>query len=614
MTKDKLIKLELLAPAKNAEIAIAAINCGADAIYIGGPAFGARQMAGNSLDDIKRVVDYAHLFNVRVYITLNTVIKDNELNDVSSLIKKLYDIKVDALIVQDMGILMLDIPPIELHASTQCDIRTAEKAEFLEKSGFSQLVLARELTEQEINKIRNSVSVPLEAFIHGALCVCYSGRCHASEYLKGRSANRGECAQICRLPYDLYDGDGNLIKENKHLLSLKDFCQYDNLESLIRLGVTSFKIEGRLKDASYVRTVVAKYRKRLDEIISANPDVYMRSSSGLSRINFIPDLNKIFHRDFSTYFFNSRRNVNKLSTPNTPKSVGELIGTVEKSIGNRISIKTKSTLQNGDGISYYDFNGNFDGFRVNKSYGNIIETLTPIKIPFNTKLYRTYDKNYEDALEASKDSRQLALNICVKILDDTIALVCSDELGNNVTYKLHCDLVEANKSQKDTQIRILSKLGNSNYYLNEITALDNYFIPASVLTEAKRIVLDLLELEQKKNYKLTYRKNISDSPFNYIAEKLSYRDNVTNHLSEKFYKLHGVKNIEPALEISKNSDRSNVDVLMTTRYCIRRELGYCKIDNKNKELKEPLVLKNGQTNLLLDFDCKNCEMKVRTMK
>ena len=336
-------ELELLAPAANAEIAIEAILHGADAVYIGPPSHGARKAASNSLEDIKKVVDFAHQYRARVYATVNTIIYENELTGVEELIRKLYIIGVDAIIVQDMGILRMDLPPIALHASTQCDTRTVEKARFLEDVGFSQIVLARELTLEEIRKIHESVDVPLECFVHGALCVSYSGRCHASQAVKGRSANRGACAQICRLPFTLSDAKGEVLIKDKHLLSLKDFNLSENIEDLIEAGVSSFKIEGRLKEVGYVKNVVAYYRKKIDAVIDKYPDMYRRSSFGYSKVDFTPQLDKSFNRGFTTYFLHNRR-PDAISSPNTPKSMGEIINDVNQ-------------LNNGDGISFFNTKG-----------------------------------------------------------------------------------------------------------------------------------------------------------------------------------------------------------------------------------------------------------------
>ncbi|MDE6085487.1 MAG: U32 family peptidase [Muribaculaceae bacterium] len=381
-------KIELLAPARNADIAIAAIDHGADAVYMGASHHGARSQAGNSIDDIERVVEYAHRFNVRVYITLNTLVYDSELQEVKELIYDLYHVGVDALIVQDMALLEMDLPPIALHASTQCDIRTPEKARFLQDSGFSQLVLARELTLDEIKAIKDVTSVPLEAFVHGALCVSYSGNCQASYLLTGRSANRGECAQMCRLPYDLIDGKGKTIMSGAHLLSLKDMNRIDNLYDMICAGVDSFKIEGRLKDMEYIKTVVAAYRKELDRIISLHPDTLERSSIGKSDFSFMSSLNESFNRGYTEYFLNQRRPKVSMATFESPKSIGTKVGKVLKCDGKTLIVKSNDIFNNGDGFSYKAQDGTMRGFRINRADGNILILNSPLNIPPGTTLYR----------------------------------------------------------------------------------------------------------------------------------------------------------------------------------------------------------------------------------
>ena len=363
--------IELLAPAKNELIGIEAIKHGADAVYIGASAFGARSQAGNDIESIKRLVDFAHQYDARIYCTVNTIIYDHELHAVERMIHELYRAGVDALIVQDMALLRLDIPPIALHASTQCDIRTPEKAQFLEKMGFAQLVLARELTIDEIKEISSSVRVPLEGFCHGALCVSYSGRCQISQALKGRSANRGECAQFCRLSYDLEDTHGNKLIKSKHLLSLRDFNASDRLHQMINAGISSFKIEGRLKDVDYVKNVVAYYRQALDRIIGAN-DGLARSSHGTSSFSFEPCLAKSFNRSFTHYFIDDRHphNGTKMASILTPKSQGEYVGKVATTSANVITLSGNATFANGDGLSFISSDGNYDGFRVNKVIGN----------------------------------------------------------------------------------------------------------------------------------------------------------------------------------------------------------------------------------------------------
>ena len=608
-------KIELLAPAKDAETAIEAIKCGADAVYMGPAKFGARSAAGNSTEDIKRVVDFAHLFNARVYITVNTIIKDSELQAVEELIRDLYNAGVDALIVQDMGILRLDIPPIALHASTQCDIRTVEKAKFLAGVGFSQIVLARELTLDEIKDIHDAVDVPIESFIHGALCVSYSGRCHVSEVLKGRSANRGECAQLCRLPYDLIDGNGVKLKSAKHLLSMRDLNQSANILKMLEAGVSSFKIEGRLKDAVYVRNVVSYYRRRIDEIIASNSDKYVRSSFGRSDISFVPQLDKSFNRGFTNYFLTERKPLKtNLASFNTPKSLGEPLGTVISCRNKDILVKTEKEIVNGDGISYFTPEGEYNGFRVNVAHGNKIQTLQPMDIAPGTQLFRTYSKKFEDEMTASAPRRLLGLSFRIDVTGNSMVLRAADEMENNAECVIDGNLTKAEKPQKDSQLRVLSKLGNTHFYLKDAVTLDGYFIPASLLTEARRKCLDELIQKQIKQY-TTDKRAVENKDERYFKTNLSYFDNVANTKASEFYREHGVETISPALEITDKNKLTGDEVLMTTRYCLRRELGYCKQTKNGALLKEPLrLVSDANIKLVLEFDCKNCEMKIRRAK
>lgn len=607
---ESLRKIELLAPAKNEETAIEAINCGADAVYMGASKFGARSSAGNNIESIARVVEYAHKFNAKVYVTVNTIIKDSEINDVENLIRELYDIKVDALIVQDMGILNMNIPPIQLHASTQCDIRTVEKAQFLCNSGFSQLVMARELTLAEISAIHKAVDVPLEAFIHGALCVSYSGRCHVSEALRGRSANRGECAQLCRLPYDLIDGNGKVLKTSKHLLSLKDLNQILSLRDMLSAGVSSFKIEGRLKDPSYVRNVVSKYREALDKIISENPDKYIRSSIGKSNPGFMPVLEKSFNRSFTNFFLHERRPMTtRMASFYTPKSMGEMIGVVQRVKGRTLIVDSKVELNNGDGISFINSQSQYDGFRINRSEGNEVHIFNPISIETGTKLYRTYDKKFEDILSSSKSRRTLALDLELKINGNEIILKAIDELDNSIEVKVDASIAKALKPQHESQLRVLSKLGDTHYELRNVITLDGIFIAASSLSQSRRDVVKKLMESQIANYKLPLRGTMKQS-FQYPSKELTFADNVANSLAESFYLNHGVVKIERALEVTHDKNVINTQPLMTTRYCLRRELGCCKKTPEGANLQEPLRLQSNDVSLLLKFDCTNCEMKV----
>ncbi|MCH5216196.1 MAG: U32 family peptidase [Muribaculaceae bacterium] len=606
--------IELLAPAKDAATAIEAINCGADAIYIGASKYGARYNAANSTENIRLVVNYAHLFNCKVYVTINTIIKDEELEDVRALICELYDIGVDALIVQDMGILMMQIPPIELHASTQCDISSVEKAEFLESVGFSQLVLARELSLEQIREIAQKVRVPVEVFVHGALCVSYSGKCHASQAMMQRSANRGECAQICRLSYDLLDGNNNTIISDKYLLSLKDMNQIDRLYELIEAGVSSFKIEGRLKDIGYVKNVVSAYRAALDRIICDNPDKYVRSSAGVSEISFTPDLNKTFNRGYTHYFLDSSDLGNlRIANHMTPKSMGEIIGVAKHSSGNKVHLSADRELSNGDGLSYFNKTDKYEGIRINKVLSkDIINTLSKSTIPDGAVLYRTYDKKFNDLLSVPS-RRFIYINW---ILTDTF-LQANDEIGNSYNYNFDTLFDESQSDQKERQIYILSKLGDTHYKTASCDINTTKFIPASILSQARRACVEgLMKTQLNKAFSKTRnRRNCYKSDYKnslYLNKYLSFRENIANKLALEFYKNHGVSGVEFALEIN-NSFISNENLLqiMTTKYCLLRELGACKKMKTNNNYKEPLKMRASDGKiLLLNFDCNKCCMNL----
>ena len=606
---NKLTNIELLSPAKNAETAIAAVQHGADAVYIGAPKFGARAAVGNSLEDIAKAVDYAHHFNSKIYSTVNTVLYDSELKEAEKMIRDLYRIGVDAIIVQDMSILRMDIPPIQLHASTQCDIRTPEKAKFLENVGFSQLVLARELTIEEIKAIRNAVSVPLEYFVHGALCVSYSGRCNASCYFKDRSANRGECSQICRLPYNVYDEDGLILKE-KHILSLKDFNLSDRLEDLLEAGVSSFKIEGRLKEVQYVKNITALYNNRLNEICKRNSDKYRRSSFGTCEYYFEPNPEKSFNRGFTHYFNETRNPKQKLASIFSPKSIGEKIGTVQKCFKNTITIKGNANLANGDGLVYIK-NDELFGFRANKVTGNSIQLLNNIQIAPGTTIYRNLDKSFSDLLSKDSATRKIGISVAIAKTEKGLRIDGSDEIGNACSAFYPFEAEKAKNDQTDYQKRIISKLGNTNYVLHNLdnNAVSGLFIPASILTEIRRIIIESLESSQRTNYKFAYRKEENKKakcPYG----NLIFSDNVANNLSRAFYSEHGAESIEPAMEVSK--DLKN-PILMTTRYCIRRQLDACLKEKGHNKIGKHLVLESNDIKMSVEFDCKNCQMILRKL-
>jgi len=602
-------KIELLAPAKDATIGIEAIKHGADAVYIGASAFGARSQAGNDINDIKRLVDFAHQYEARIYCTVNTIVYDHELNDVELMIHELYNAGVDALIVQDMALLRLDLPPIALHASTQCDIRTPEKAVFLEQMGFSQLVLARELSLSEINDIANSVKVPLEGFCHGALCVSYSGRCQISHALKDRSANRGECAQFCRLSYDLEDENGNKLLKSKHLLSLRDFNASDCLEQMIDAGISSFKIEGRLKDVDYVKNVVAYYRKALDRIIDAREDL-SRSSFGTSAISFAPTLEKSFNRSFTHYFVDGKRPKNgvKMASINTPKSQGEYLGKVLSINGNSIIIDTSATLANGDGLSYIDSNGNYDGVRVNKVIGNRVLLRDVCKLQRGDNVYRTYDKAFNDILSKPSAKRTIDLDFTLWTVGKSICLKAIDSRGCAVVHSITLDNEPeiAKQPQTERQRQVLSKLGDTIFTLRSCDIQVNSFIPVSIIAQLRRETIELLERTHRISYQSDLRRQENkEEPFPYTILKSA--DNVANHIAKQFYHDHGAATIEPAIEVSGSIGKNQP--VMHARYCLRRELGACLKDkNARNKLPSPLFLRNGNTLLRVDCKCSECEM------
>lgn len=582
-------ELELLAPAGNPEIAIEAILHGADAVYMGASSHGARSKATNSIDDIKRVVDFAHIFRAKVYVTVNTIVFEKEIRQVERLIRDLYLAGVDAIIVQDMGILRMDIPPIQLHASTQCDIRTPEKARFLQDVGFSQLVLPRELTLEEIKRMSEVVNIPLESFVHGALCVSYSGRCHASFASCGRSANRGNCAQICRLPFTLTDAKGNVVCKDKHLLSLRDLNTIDILPRLIDAGVSSFKIEGRLKEAAYVKNTVAAYRQALDQYISQNPEYFKRSSYGISEISFSPNLSKSFNRGFSHYFIESRRPLGIIS-PNTPKSLGE-------------TIKDVARLNNGDGISFFNSKGNYTGTMVNGIQGQRIITSKPVIIPKGAEIHRTFDRLWDKDLQKPTAIRKIGISF---ILDES-GLIAKDERGCFIKIPLDCKKDKAKKNLDYSTI--FSKLGNTPYRLNHFSSdLDpSIFIPAADLAEMRRRAIEALEIANLTSFPFQYRRK-EDTSAQYMTKRLDFRDNVANTLSEKFYRDHGVEIIELAMEVTTHRSTKRQVRVMTTRHCILRELGMCKKEKGLGRFSEPLSLKSDKNTFTLEFNCRDCEM------
>ena len=629
-------KIELLSPAKNLEIGIAAINHGADAVYIGGPSFGAREKVGNSIEDIEKLCRHAALYDAKVYVTMNTLLFDNELDQARKLAYDCWNAGVDALIVQDMALLnMDDMPPIALHASTQCHNIEADKVKFLEDVGFSQVVLARELSIDEIKDIRSKTSVPLEYFIHGALCVSYSGQCYLSHVIGGRSANRGACAQPCRLAWNLENKDGKRLISNRHLLSLRDLNNSKNIEELIDAGISSFKIEGRLKDIDYVKNVTAYYRNKIDEVIAKRDDL-CRSSRGESNPTFYPAPEKSFSRGFTDYFIHGRQKY--IDAPYSPKSMGEYLGTIEKVKNKSITIRTGKELHNGDGLCFLDRENNLLGFNVNavaenktRSLSQTITSNTDISMATRfkiegSKIFRNHDNVWEKELEKSNGNRKIKISLRFTDTEDGFALSAKlyNEDSEYVTTNISIEKEVAINTEKalDNIKSKLSQWGDTEFSVEEIDVefgqqtTDNgqqtlstaYFIRASVLGEMKK---DLVE--KLKSYLVEKHRNERDcrdvtpvaSNVVYPKESLTYLGNVINKKSREFYERHGVEIIEDGLEKLHSNEET---VVMTTKHCVRYANNICC-----KEIGKPaesLYLFNEKGRFRLDFDCRNCCMKV----
>lgn len=598
------IKLELLSPAKDLETGIAAIDCGADAVYIGAPSFGARSAAGNSLDDIASLVIYAHKFWAKVFVTVNTIIFDDELEEVRQLINKLYDIGVDAVIFQDMAILEMDIPPIPLYASTQTHNYEIERVKLLDDLGIKRIILARELTLEEIKNIKKEVSAELEFFIHGALCVSLSGQCYMSHELSGRSANRGECAQNCRLPYSLIDANNEVLIADKHLLSLRDLNLSSYLNDLVEAGITSFKIEGRLKDVSYVKNITAFYRQQLDDIIKNNPQ-YEKASSGYSVIPFEPDPERTFNRGFTSYFVNDRGD--DVSSHDSPKSKGKYLGKVTALTKESFTIGTTETLINGDGICFYDDSDILFGMNINKVEGQRVFTKELQGIKIGTKIYRNFDFAFDKKLN-KECYRKINVDISFSEIPSGFLITGIDENNNIATKEVVAKKEKADNSTQamETIKKQFSKSGSTIFNITKVRIEfnDAYFFPVKTINEWRREVLELLEKARSDNYvRELFEKNPITAKINAAVD---YKANVVNQLSQNFYTNLGAKNIEPGFELQNDFSGKTV---MTCKYCIKDELGLCPFDT-DKRVVEPLQLVNGNTKYRLVFNCKDCLMEI----
>lgn len=591
MERKNHTKVELLAPAQNLACAKAAIIYGADAVYIGANSFGARKNASNNLEDIKELVNFAHKYNVKIYVTVNTILNDNELKEAEKLINELYKIKVDALIIQDMGLLELNLPPIELHASTQCNIRTLEKVKFFEDIGIKRAVLARELSLEKIKEIKQNTNIELECFIHGALCVSYSGNCYMSAYIGGRSANRGECAQACRKKYSITDEKGNFIIKDKYLLSLKDLCLKDYIKELVDTGVKSFKIEGRLKDETYVKNVVLYYRKLLDE--------FDKTSDGIILSDFEPDINKTFNRGYTTYFI--EKNKYDIFNFDTPKSTGEFLGVADKISKNGFGINTDKKISNGDGLCFF-VDGELKGCYVNKIENNIIYPNIILKnLKTGDKIYRNFDIEFEKTVKNSKTKRLIKTDLVINdkeiILNDGIYSV-------KIPYRF--DEIAQNKEKMIENIKAsFKKTGDSIFYIDEIQIKTDKipFLKISYMNELRRKLFEFLEEKRVENYKTNFFEKTKYTK--YRDEFKDYRLNIHNKKAKEFYEKCEVKNIEYSPESTK--DFKNKEI-MRTKHCLRRALNLCLKKGNADKLWFLIDEKNKKYPLL--FDCKNCEMAI----
>lgn len=618
--------LELLAPAKNLEIGKAAIDHGADAVYIGAPRFGARAAVGNSVNDIRELCRYAHLFGVKVHVTVNTIVYDDELEDTLIMIRDLADAGVDALLLQDMGVaercLQMQVSgelsrlPV-LHASTQCDTRSAEKVRWLQSVGFSRAVLARELSVEEIAAIHRAVPhVELEVFVHGALCVSYSGVCYASQHCFKRSANRGECAQFCRLRFDLLDSNGREIEHQRHLLSLKDMCRIDHLEALADAGACSFKIEGRLKDIDYVKNVVSAYSRRLDELVARRPEEYCRASRGRVEYHFEPNLKKTFNRGFTSYFLHGRQP--DIASFDTPKAMGEYVGKVKEMRGNSFNVAGTAVFSNGDGLCFINANRKLEGFRVNKAEGN---RLYPLKMPHSLRqgmsLYRNNDVAFEKLMAGNTAERKIPLKLFFSMTEDGFSLS-----SEGVEAKIAFAHQSAHRVQTDNILRQLGKLGGTQYVCDEVViepGADSYFIPSSLLADLRRKLVEELNSRQSLTpAPVTEMPVTSVSPVVEDAsasivwqpeyKRFPYLYNISNQAAVKFYEGQGMANVAPAFEQKETGH----PLVMQCRHCIRYSLGFCvKRGGERPRWREPLflALPDGRR-FQLEFDCHECQMNV----
>jgi 23S rRNA 5-hydroxycytidine C2501 synthase len=594
----------LLAPAKDTESGIAAINHGADAVYVGAPKFGARAAVGNSLNNIEKLVQYAHRYWTKVYVALNTILYDNELEEAGEIIRSLHEIGTDALIIQDMGILEFDLPPIPLFASTQTHNYSLEKIQFLEKVGFQRVILARELSLKQLKEIHANISIDLEFFIHGALCVSFSGQCYLSQATQGRSANRGVCAQPCRLKYTLSDSSGKILAKEKYLLSLKDLNLSMYLRNLIDAGVSSFKIEGRLKDINYLKNVTTFYRHRIDEILDADSSI-SRTSSGRTMVVFKPDLSRTFNRGFTDYFIDGRKK--DILSSHTPKSVGACLGKAGKIQRNYFILETPEALHNGDGICFFNRQEILCGTNINKVEGNIIFPSELEGIEEGTVIYRNYDHRFAKTLQRNKTKRLISVKMKLEEIENGFMLNIVDDDGVEVSVaqKVEKNPAKNQLAVEETVRRQLMKLGDSIFNAESLNILWSrpYFIPVSVCNRLRREAVYQLYIERDK--KLSHKQiRIVPNNAQYPIAHLDYSANVSNIKSESFYRRHGVQTLEHAFELEENKRAA----IMTMKHCLRFQYGICS--GQYPINAEPLFLQDGRNKFRLEFDCNICQVRI----
>lgn len=592
--------LELLAPAKNLEYGIAAIDHGADAVYIGASRFGARAAVGNSVANIRKLCDYAHPFGVKVYVTVNTIVYDDELEATRQLLAELSEAGADAILIQDMAVfeMMKDLP-MAAHASTQTDNRSVEKVQWLRDLGFSRVVLARELSLDEIKEIHLQVpDVELEVFVHGALCVSYSGICYASQYCFNRSANRGECAQFCRMKFSLEAAKGREVVNDRYLLSLKDMNRIDHLEELVEAGVTSLKIEGRLKDLSYVKNVTAAYSQRLNELIRRHPDLYCRSSLGECRYTFTPDLNRTFNRGYTTYFLHGRKP--DIASWDTPKAMGAFVGTVKEIRHDSFNVAGVASFSNGDGLCFFDDNRELVGFRANKVVGNrIFPYRMPNGLKSGVRLYRNNDQEFDRLMSKTSAERKITIRLSLRAVEKGFELSAT----SGILVSVNCEHQVAQRPQRENIIRQLTKLGDTIFTCSEVDISDdfNFFIPNSVLSEMRRELV--AKMMGARNHRESSVDRIMQSSSKMPTYAYPYLYNISNRLSKRFYDKK---------ELSAFELKSGTGPIMQCRHCIRYTLGACvKHGGERPSWQEPLSLVLGDgRRFRLEFDCQHCQMNV----